>query len=224
VAPWPSSEPGLDSQHLVNRYYDPSTDQFLSVDPDVADTGQPYAFTGDDPLNATDPLGLMVPSKSDLLWNARYGCGDGRKRKCVGLAHHVVHVADAVRHFVAAHKKQIAEVAVTAAAVAAIATCTAATAGVCAAVATVSVGAAEVSVPVGALAVGAGVGATESVAKHAIAGGDQSFGAYAREAGIGALEGAGEEGFEEFTPLGGESGAHTMPQNFMQTLGSFWSS
>jgi len=42
----------------VDRYYDPSTDQFLSVDPDLAETGQPYAFTGDDPLNATDPLGL----------------------------------------------------------------------------------------------------------------------------------------------------------------------
>jgi hypothetical protein len=41
----------------VGRYYDPSTDQFLSVDPDVAETGQPYAFTGDDPLNATDPTG-----------------------------------------------------------------------------------------------------------------------------------------------------------------------
>jgi hypothetical protein len=34
------------------------TDQFLSVDPDLAETGQPYAFTGDDPLNANgDPLG-----------------------------------------------------------------------------------------------------------------------------------------------------------------------
>jgi hypothetical protein len=47
-------------QSLVGRYYDPSTDQFLSVDPDVAETGQPYAFTGDDPLNATDPLGLAA--------------------------------------------------------------------------------------------------------------------------------------------------------------------
>ena len=47
-------------ERRVNRYYDPSTDQFLSVDPDVAETGQPYAFTGDDPLNATDPDGLMV--------------------------------------------------------------------------------------------------------------------------------------------------------------------
>ena len=42
----------------MDRYYDPSTDQFLSVDPDLAETGQAYAFTGDDPLNATDPLGL----------------------------------------------------------------------------------------------------------------------------------------------------------------------
>ncbi len=43
--------------YLIDRYYDPSTDQFMSVDPDVMETGQPYAFTGDDPLNATDPLG-----------------------------------------------------------------------------------------------------------------------------------------------------------------------
>jgi hypothetical protein len=43
---------------LNNRYYDPSTDQFLSVDPDVATTNEPYVFTNDDPLNAEDPLGL----------------------------------------------------------------------------------------------------------------------------------------------------------------------
>jgi hypothetical protein len=48
---------GVDLPH--DRYYDPTTDQFLSVDPLVAETGQPYAFTGDDPLNATDPLGLL---------------------------------------------------------------------------------------------------------------------------------------------------------------------
>ena len=53
-------DPSIRSSRLwssVNRYYDPSTDQFLSVDPAVATTGQPYAFTGDDPLNMTDPLG-----------------------------------------------------------------------------------------------------------------------------------------------------------------------
>jgi len=49
--------------YFIDRYYDPSTDQFLSVDPDVAETGQPYAFTGDDPLNATDPLGLRCLSR-----------------------------------------------------------------------------------------------------------------------------------------------------------------
>jgi uncharacterized protein RhaS with RHS repeats len=43
---------------LINRYYDPSTDQFLSVDPDVQSTDQPYIYTNDDPLNLEDPLGL----------------------------------------------------------------------------------------------------------------------------------------------------------------------
>jgi hypothetical protein len=42
---------------VVNRYYDPTTDQFLSIDPLVGQTGQPYVFTNDDPLNATDTLG-----------------------------------------------------------------------------------------------------------------------------------------------------------------------
>jgi RHS repeat-associated protein len=44
--------------YLINRSYDPSTGQFLTVDPDVAETGQPYAYTGDDPVNAVDPTGL----------------------------------------------------------------------------------------------------------------------------------------------------------------------
>jgi len=48
-----------ENQSLVGRYYDPATGQFLTVDPNVAQTGQPYAYTGDDPLNATDPLGLF---------------------------------------------------------------------------------------------------------------------------------------------------------------------
>lgn len=43
---------------MINRYYDPSTDQFLSLDPDVATTDEPYVYSGDDPLNAEDPLGL----------------------------------------------------------------------------------------------------------------------------------------------------------------------
>src|ERR1700677_4760078 len=43
---------------VINRYYDPTTDEFLSIDPEVATTDQPYVFTNDDPLNETDPSGL----------------------------------------------------------------------------------------------------------------------------------------------------------------------
>jgi hypothetical protein len=45
-------------ESIINRYYDPATNQFLSVDPAVAQTNEPYNFTNDDPLNADDPLGL----------------------------------------------------------------------------------------------------------------------------------------------------------------------
>jgi RHS repeat-associated protein len=43
--------------YLVNRYYDPATGQFMSVDPDLAQTQQPYQYTGDNPVNETDPTG-----------------------------------------------------------------------------------------------------------------------------------------------------------------------
>ena len=44
--------------YFVNRYYDPSTGQFLSVDPLVGITDQPYEYAGGDPVNGSDPLGL----------------------------------------------------------------------------------------------------------------------------------------------------------------------
>ncbi len=43
---------------FVHRTYDPTTAQFLSVDPLVAVTGQAYAYAGDNPVNFVDPLGL----------------------------------------------------------------------------------------------------------------------------------------------------------------------
>jgi hypothetical protein len=43
----------------INRYYDPATGQFISVDPDVAVTDQPYAYAGDDPVDDADVLGLF---------------------------------------------------------------------------------------------------------------------------------------------------------------------
>ncbi|MGO8862227.1 MAG: RHS repeat-associated core domain-containing protein, partial [Acidimicrobiales bacterium] len=49
--------------YLVHRYYDPVTGQFLSIDPDLATTNQPYAYVGDDPVNGSDPSGDI---KADL--------------------------------------------------------------------------------------------------------------------------------------------------------------
>lgn len=51
-----------DSSGLVfdlNRYYDPNTAQFLTVDPLVGATEQPFSFAGSDPVNESDPSGLM---------------------------------------------------------------------------------------------------------------------------------------------------------------------
>jgi RHS repeat-associated protein len=43
--------------YLVERYYTPFTGQFLSVDPKVATTHEPYQYAGDDPENSSDPSG-----------------------------------------------------------------------------------------------------------------------------------------------------------------------
>lgn len=63
--------------YLIGRYYDPETGQFLSVDPLVAETGQSYVYTGDDPVNGVDPLGLctsngifLVPGACDFTSRA----------------------------------------------------------------------------------------------------------------------------------------------------------
>ena len=44
--------------YLRARDYDPSTGQFLSVDPAVSSTQQPYAYANNSPLDRTDPTGL----------------------------------------------------------------------------------------------------------------------------------------------------------------------
>ena len=51
-----SSDTGL--IYLRNRVYDPSTAQFLSVDPILALTLAPYGYAGDDPVNLADRTGL----------------------------------------------------------------------------------------------------------------------------------------------------------------------
>ena len=44
----------------VARWYDPGTGEFMSVDPDLAETDQPYAYASDDPVNEGDPSGDSV--------------------------------------------------------------------------------------------------------------------------------------------------------------------
>jgi RHS repeat-associated protein len=55
-AQYTSSDTGL--IYLRARVYDPSTAQFLTVDPAVSLTGAPYNYAGDSPLNLWDPTGL----------------------------------------------------------------------------------------------------------------------------------------------------------------------
>jgi RHS repeat-associated protein len=45
-------------QYLRSRYYDPSTEQFLSVDPAINRTRQAYAYALNNPVNLADPSGL----------------------------------------------------------------------------------------------------------------------------------------------------------------------
>ena len=44
--------------YLINRYYDSTAGQFISMDPIVMLTGQAYSYTGGNSVNGVDPLGL----------------------------------------------------------------------------------------------------------------------------------------------------------------------
>jgi RHS repeat-associated protein len=50
-------------QYLRTRYYDPNTQQFLTVDPLAGQTGQPYGYARESPVNLVDPSGLCPQSK-----------------------------------------------------------------------------------------------------------------------------------------------------------------
>jgi RHS repeat-associated protein len=45
--------------YLRGRFYDPASAQFLTKDPMVDQTGEPYSYAGNDPLNSSDPTGLF---------------------------------------------------------------------------------------------------------------------------------------------------------------------
>src|SRR5262249_55562753 len=62
--------------YLIHREYDPATGQFLTVDPLVADTGTPYTYADNDPINATDPPG-MFSITGCFLFCGGYDSGHG---------------------------------------------------------------------------------------------------------------------------------------------------
>jgi RHS repeat-associated protein len=57
--------------YMRTRYYDPTTSQFISVDPLVASTQEPYGYTTGDPTNANDITG------DDAGADAAGGCAIG---------------------------------------------------------------------------------------------------------------------------------------------------
>jgi RHS repeat-associated protein len=59
-AQYTSTDTGL--IYLRYRVYDPATAQFLTVDPLEKDTGEPYGYAGDNPLNYGDRRGLAGES------------------------------------------------------------------------------------------------------------------------------------------------------------------
>jgi RHS repeat-associated protein len=63
-----SSDTGL--IYMRARVYDPATAQFLTRDPLAAISGEPYSYTGDNPLNNSDPTGLLfgisLPSLEEI--------------------------------------------------------------------------------------------------------------------------------------------------------------
>ena len=80
AAQYLDAESGL--YYLRARYYDTATGQFLTVDPQVATTLEPYAYVSSDPENGVDPTGKnVVPISSIGLnlnagkpgWNLGYG-------------------------------------------------------------------------------------------------------------------------------------------------------
>jgi hypothetical protein len=66
------------------------------VDPEVAQTGEPYAYTEDDPVNAVDPLGLLGCSTLGFL-GLSSACHKAVKNVKQN-AHEALYVADTIRH------------------------------------------------------------------------------------------------------------------------------
>ena len=62
--------------YLRNRYYDTATGQFISVDPALSNTNQPYLYASDNPVDSTDPSGTVTaPAGALAAARAAYAAG-----------------------------------------------------------------------------------------------------------------------------------------------------
>lgn len=66
----PADSTGLDS--LGARYYSPATNRFLSPDPLGTPNQSPYAYAGDNPVNRSDPSGLL-PDPPEIIGGCLVG-------------------------------------------------------------------------------------------------------------------------------------------------------
>lgn len=107
--------------YLIGRYFDPSTGQFLSVDPEVTETGQPYSYANDDPVNAVDPNGLDCGIFSFAC--AAYDSTAG------GVETAAIDTAN----YAANHYQALEQIATVSGAIIGVAACDAVTAGACSA-------------------------------------------------------------------------------------------
>jgi len=85
--------------YLINRYYDPTTGQFISVDPDLAQTNTPYAYANGNPVTNTDPTGLAV-LKNSTRCNNYHSVSDWQVTICIQTQNYGIpksHVWDAAQ-------------------------------------------------------------------------------------------------------------------------------
>jgi RHS repeat-associated protein len=80
--------------YLRARYYDPATGQFISRDPAVSSTWEPYAYVANNPLNATDPSGLCL------------GFGESTNWICDSVTNHMTSGAHAVMNWIGSEMHQ----------------------------------------------------------------------------------------------------------------------
>ncbi|GAB1688656.1 RHS repeat-associated core domain-containing protein [Krasilnikovia sp. M28-CT-15] len=83
---WTDPDTGL--VYLRARDYDPATGQFLTLDPAIDTTGQPYAYARNNPIQNTDPAGLCADCSFMQNWVLNHGAT--RETLTTGVIGHVV--------------------------------------------------------------------------------------------------------------------------------------